>query len=350
MAGIDPMAQKAARISKGNRRLEETSVVLRREASELDEELEVIRTVFQEQLDESKRRLAEDMERQENLCQPPDASLEAVATQLEDELARVRQAGERREKHYIEEMTSLKADLERREQQVQRMKRASQAMRTSVESDLGEFASLGGRVRQLQSDMDDLEDDCLKLHCQAEAWGMRVADARRQKVSIGSKQGAEEMDLRMYLEQLHETIAASQEQFAYANELCASLKNTLIVYDPQRATEAEVAAPLMLERSMCQLVEHGVQTQYLSEQARLRDQVDRLRGELSRARANSQRSSSIGESQLNIGPAAWLETLALCLRPRTEEGGAVASIGGVQQPAALAARRVPRGAIDQRSH
>lgn len=315
------MAQKVARLTAANTQAEKANATLMRELAELREEKAVMARIFQEQLDQVKQSVQET--RAENLLLdvslerlrgPPDESAAAEELQqLEEELLRVRQAGESRLESKTRENEALRLELERRVEQQHRLSKVCQAMSASAESDLNELATLKDQVQQLEAEKEDLEADCFKMHCQVEALSVRLTETRRQTVEGRAHLSAVESLRTSSLHRCQENVASLLKQLAEADEFRENLK----------AKTAELKNGIFAEPERR---ERGAQTRYLSDQLRLQEQVESLTRELERARSAASTGAGTGNTL-----SSWL---SLCLRPQF----------GDERPRALGSGRPPSSA------
>mmetsp|Transcript_7705 Transcript_7705/g.14569 ORF Transcript_7705/g.14569 Transcript_7705/m.14569 type:complete len:344 (+) Transcript_7705:88-1119(+) len=333
-------ARKVARITEGNRQAERANAALFRELAELREERAMMIHMFTEQLNEARRSAAEQKEAEEAqaaaavLENPADeAAAAAEVGQLEEELRRAKLAGVRRLEQKTQEVDSLRRELEERGEQLGRLCRASQAIDASADADLNELSSRRGAAEKLDAEIEELEACCLKMHCQIDAWGVRLREARRQAAEASAAAASQEKELCSRRDAFQLAATGLQEQVGRANALCEQLKCQLAGFSaesskegisgnsPSPAPSSQTGSPALSR------TERGVQTRYITEQTRLRQQVETLTQELERVSASKTGGAQAGAA------GGWLSIN--CLRPRFEDPAS-------QPPAAAALRDVQR--------
>lgn len=321
---FNPMAGKVTRLTMDIERMEANIAALRKEASDLEEERNTMLSVFQEQLEQNSRQIDEDIDQADAEKEEAEPGTELEVNQLREELSRTRQASVRRTEQKAKEVATLRAEVEKRELQVQRVLKASQAMSASADADAAELEGLREGSRQLTSEADELEAQALKMGCQVQAWGVRLEEAQRRATEVDEDWKRREGDLQAELRSYQESADKVRGQLAEANALCQHLKGEVAEFD--RVPEGAAIVP---RRRPCR--EWGAQTSYLSEESRLREQVEKLTAELEHA----SRHAGAGDA----GMPALRSLLSLCLRPDLEPGER--SVAATRASAALADSRRP---------
>lgn len=298
---FNPMAGKVTRLSADIERIEANIAALRKEASDLEEERNTMVAVFQEQLEQNSKQIDEDVDQADAEKEVAEPGTELELSQLREELSRTRQACARRTAQRAREVATLRADVEKRELRVQRVSKASQAMSASADADAADLEDLQESSRQLTSEADELEAQALKMGCQVRAWGVRLEEARCRAAEADETWKRREETLVAELQAHQDSADKVRLQLAEANALCHRLKDEVAELD--RVPEGS-------RRRACR--EWGAQTSYLSEESRLREQVEKLTAELEHA----SRRAGAGDVAL----PALQSLLSLCLRPDLEPG------------------------------
>lgn len=255
--------------------------------------------MFQDQLSESRRKALafqeEEAERAADLAalQEPvdDSAMSEEVSLVQEELQRVKLAGQRRLELKSKEVTQIRADVEQRQEHLTRLNRASRAIGSSADADLSELETLRSRRSELASAIEDLESENLKLTCQVDAWGLRLGDSKKLASEATEWGLKRELELTKSLEAFKTYALKLEKQLKEVQDRCDQLKQIL---DGSSGSGS--------------VREFGVQTKYLTEQTRLREQVEKLTQELDRiTRANSGETNAISN---------WL---TFCLRPGRED-------------------------------
>mmetsp|Transcript_30165 Transcript_30165/g.82919 ORF Transcript_30165/g.82919 Transcript_30165/m.82919 type:complete len:369 (-) Transcript_30165:97-1203(-) len=358
MAGqaFDPMAQKVVRLTKSNEKLQQDIFAKQREATGLREERQSMAFMFQEQLAELARNIAEDAARSnaaELLCRPvgPD-SVDEIA-QLEDELHQNRQVAARRHEQRAAEVASLRTRIEQCRQKFRRTCGVSRAMSESAEADFTEASELDVRARQLGYDVEELEASCSKLHSQVDAWRVRHREVQHHLASAEEASAKRELELREGLAAARAAVECRLAELTKANNLCTTLKSelsdgvwpaTVAQTSPSTPSDATAVgaasgsaatggssqsespagdsrAGKIWRCAVGELREKGVQTQYISEQARLRQEVERLKVEVERVGRGLAGTGGAPAGVVATRGAAGVvgNWLSFCLRPQYEE-------------------------------
>lgn len=298
-ASQNVMRKKVERLTNANTQREKQIAALMRELAELREEKAVMVKMFQEQLNESRRKASEfkeeEAERAADLAalQEPvdDSAISAEVVLLQEELERVKLAGQRRLELKYQEVAHIRADVEQSQAHLTRLTRASRAIGSSADADLSELEMLRTQRQTLESQIEDLESENLKLTCQVDAWGLRLGETKKLANEASEWGVKREADLTKSLEAFKAYAVKLEKQLKEAKERCDQLK---LILDGNEGSGS--------------VRECGVQTKYLTEQTRLREQVDKLTQELDRiTRASNGETSAIG---------SWL---TFCLRPGRED-------------------------------
>lgn len=295
----NPMAMKVARLTEGNNKLQAAAAALQKQVTELKQEREAMVDTFREELrqigasipDVARHDAAaeEQLLEQQVLC--------SEAEHLREELQRLKRASKLRLISQAREVDGLRGAIEFKDGQLVRVRRALQAISAATDADLGELSRESQKAAELKTEADQLEVDCLRLHCQAQAWELRIEESQRQAAEAALRWEARQGELAAEVETLQAELQQSHAQIDRENALCERLK-----------------AP---ETSL-RVQERGCQDAYISDREILQRQVEALTAQLQKLTQNA-RDADLAASEPGEGAAvevanrSWLS--ALCLRP-----------------------------------
>eukprot|EP00929_Paragymnodinium_shiwhaense_P109575 TRINITY_DN7604_c2_g1_i1.p1 TRINITY_DN7604_c2_g1~~TRINITY_DN7604_c2_g1_i1.p1 ORF type:complete len:370 (+),score=102.19 TRINITY_DN7604_c2_g1_i1:253-1362(+) len=324
---FDPMAQKVARLTKSNQKLEQEQAALQRDIANLAEERDSMAAIFKEQLQDINQLLELEMSRKAAAEAALAAPSEEVCTsadelaQLEDELTRTKAAARNRAASWEQEVDEMRRKLKQDEQHLERLRRSARVMRESYEGDRQDRSELQSKGCHLADEVEELEAALLKWSSQVNAWQVRLAETNRGDAEAHERWAEEESALIRAVAEAQTAEEQRRAELAAANERCAALKLelaggvSLASGDESPSSRRAAGSPTKRRHSFDFCSERGAQTHYISEQASLLEEVDALTEQLHQSgrRASERQTPPLIQMPAVAGQLANL--LTLCLRP-----------------------------------